>query len=227
MSTSKRIIRFLVLLLTVGACAKDKDAEPSYPLTFVGEQYVVKTEARVFTSAGEQQLTEEHKSLLASSSFFDPADWVGKGNPFLVLQTDSTAIFTEAPTVIYTYKRTGDDWLFTSNNSVDWHSDFPTPAPSRLYVHNYEFIKIPVPGGFRLQSKEFRMAEGSTRTIRVPITVVLTARISEHERSVSVNRVANKLKSDFEAELLQTLPDTDIVIVKEFELVCKVETFHY
>jgi len=37
----------------------------------------------------------------------------------------------------------------------------------------------------------------------------------------------NKLKSDFEAELLQTVPDTDILIVKEFELVCKAETLHY
>ncbi|WP_262249646.1 hypothetical protein [Parapedobacter soli] len=68
------------------------------------------------------------------------------------------------------------------------------------------------------------MAEGTLQTIRIPITVMLTARITEHEYSGSASRLAKKLKNDFVAELVQTIPASDIVMIKEFELVCKAET---
>ncbi len=224
MLNSKLVARFLVLTLMVSACSKDKEAEPSYPLTFVGDQYSVKSETRVFTSAGEQPLTEEYKSLLATQSFFELSDWVGKGKPYLTLQTNSTAVFTENPVITYTYKRTDNDWLFTSENTFTLPDGIPIPDLPRIYVHNDEVQAVPAPGGFQLRSKAFRMAEGTLQTIRIPITVMLTARISEHEYSGSASRLAKKLKNDFVAELLQTIPASDIVMIKEFELVCKAET---
>lgn len=224
MLNSKLVARFLVLTLMVSACSKDKETEPSYPITFVGHQYSVKSETRVFTSEGEQPLTEEYKSLLATQSFFDLTDWVGKGKPYLTLQTNGTAVFTENPAITYTYKRTDNDWLFTAENTFILPDYSPIPALPQIYVHNDEFQAVPAPGGFQIRFKAFRMAEGTLQTIRIPITVMLIARISEYESSVGASRLAKKLKNDFVAELLQTVPATDIVMIKEFELVCKAET---
>ncbi|WP_262249645.1 hypothetical protein [Parapedobacter soli] len=148
MLKSKLVARFLVLTLMVSACSKDKEAEPSYPLTFVGDQYSVKSETRVFTSAGEQPLTEEYKSLLATQSFFDLTDWVGKDKPYLTLQTNGTAVFTENPVITYTYKRTDNDWLFIAENTLTWPDNMPIPVLPRIYVHNDEVQAVPGPGGF-------------------------------------------------------------------------------
>lgn len=204
-------------LLLLGACKKNEEIQIQYPVVFVADRIITKSEIQMCTPEGIKRVSTEYRALAESLPFFYPENWIELGEPYLSLQSDETAQFHGEFPGDFSFGKDGGQWKFISVGNVyvsNWEMDI---LATKIPRYREPLTSIPVIGTYHFITKEVRIATGDLNEMRIPIVSYYFARIDDH----GFQSAGYHYHNEFDETVLAELRDSDLLFIQKYELVCK------
>ena len=192
-----------------------KDTETVFPIKFYPERVEVKSNTRMFDTAGEVNNATEISSALNGVPFFSLEKEPFNKNELALTFTSPDSMVLGSSGLKFYIKTAGNQFLLYSDEIVHVDTDASKPGNLLFYLLKYTYRGVPSLAWSTALSKETMVAYGNYKEIRLSAMAYHIVKSS----GGSTSKISGLTYNEFNPEVVTKLQNDDLLIVKQYELV--------